>query len=139
MNDQASPSGVQNVLLEFPQERVVVSVLVKPLGDDQYELLEHPFLIDEPQYGDVISAVELGPNKLRLTSVIRRSGLIREDYCLSDEIFESRVFQQILHKVMSSGGFWQRDLACILWVFFKPNTYDPRDEIDAEMRLHRCD
>ena len=130
MTDFGSPAEGIVVRLKLPHEGVSVSVAVRPLGGGQYQLLEHPFLTAQPQYGDVISAFETGVRELLFQAVIEKSSLEMADYGLSSLSFESELLQKILRRIMESGGFWQLDLG-VLFVFFDPQIYDPRDEIKA--------
>lgn len=128
-----------NVRIEFPEDGSSTTVAVRPLGEGQYELLEHPFLCRTPQYGDVILAVEKRPLELQFKKVIRRSPLSMATYTLRDVTVESLPLYRILNEILRTGGFWQCDLGGLLWIFFDPRTFDPRSQIEAIEGVHPQD
>ncbi len=84
----------------------------------------------------MILAAETGPRELRFEKVIKRSLLTMVEYGVSEVPFDSSPFRDLLNRIMESGGYWQLVFNFVLVVFIDPDTYDPREEIDA-MREER--
>ncbi len=115
--------------LYFPDEEATESVLVMDDGNGDYILCEHPIFCGYiAQYGDLICAVPSGKNTLAFQYVKKKGPFKIILYLINDL---SREFEDILEKLMSKGGYWQRDFQGLLTVAYDPNIYDPCSELQA--------
>jgi len=74
--------------IEFPNDGIVIGVLVEQLGNGLYKLLEHPFLAESTKYGDIIRAEVLPEDKLRFIEVVESS-----EYNVFEFVLPRRILQ----------------------------------------------
>jgi hypothetical protein len=118
------------VSLDFPSEGLTTGVAVTVEGDGLYRLQEHPLFSESAKYGDLIRCKVLGDDHLEFQEVVEASKLELSASVLAADLLDSVAVHEVLAKVMSSGGYWQRDMGGCLTVLFDPNFYDPTFDLD---------
>jgi hypothetical protein len=124
--------GSEEPMIEFPAERVTVSVPVTPLGDSLYRLDGVPVLAESASFGDVIETKLVGEGRLRFVRVIRPGGWKTFDYVLSPNQIDSEWGQSLLAKLTEIGGHWERVFRGLLFVCIPPGLeFDPTPWVET--------
>ena len=117
--------------LVFPKEGVTTTVRVELEGEGLYRLREHPPFVESASYGDLVRGIELDDGSVEFVAVVERSKLVGVHGLMSREQIDSPALSAVLSRVLESGGYWQRDFGGYLSVFFDPERYDPRPELEG--------
>ena len=119
--------------LVFP-DGLTEGVIVTRESERLYWLEEQPIFSDAAQYGDLIRCSKLGENRFEFQEVVEQNSLKRYSGIFSSELLDAPEVREVLERIMSSGGYWQRDMGGCLSVFFDPRVYDPKR--DLKRALH---
>lgn len=133
------------VTIEYPNGIADRSALVTPLGGGRYRLDLDPIcwmvagtddeLGELPRFGDTIEAHPLKSGALRFVKVVERAKLKRFDRVVSREVAESAGLAEILSKIESEGGHWERVFGGILIAYVpEVSPYDPTEDFDRLIR-----
>lgn len=109
----------KDVSIEFPKEGLTVGCMVEFLGNDEYQLLEHPLMSESAKYGDIIKGKEKENGKITFIKVLKKSKYKMFGYILSKSLRESNGFIKLIEKLNVLGVYWQQDLGGC-FVFFVP-------------------
>jgi hypothetical protein len=112
--------GDEEPLLEFPAERVTVSVPLTPVGDRLYRLDGVPIFAESASFGDVIEAEPGEGGRLRFVRVAERGGWRTYDFILPAHKIDSEWGQTALEELAARGGHWERVFRGLLFVCIPP-------------------
>lgn len=127
--NQYSNSEIDAVI-SFPECNVELTCLIRQLKDDIYRICEHPtFAEDQMGYGDCARLLKIDDRNYEFQEITSKGGLQFVQYIINEEIFS--VIGGILDKTLSSNGYWQTDFGGILSVYFEPQNFDPRPDLES--------
>lgn len=124
------PMNNKSITIRFPQDGITTSISVKNVGENTYQLLEHPVLCISAKYGDIIKCSHTNECEYEFIEVVNPSALEIAMYLLDKDKIESVEINNVLQNVSSNGGYWQKDMGGMLSILFDPNLYDPRVFMD---------
>src|SRR5262245_60278928 len=115
-----------DVVIEFPDEQLRVSLPVTCVGTNLYRLDAVPYLSESAGYADIVEAVPGEDGDLRFIRVVQPSGWTTHDFILSREAIEGEAVQAVLRDVLESGGYWEALFGGCLFICLPPgSTFDP--------------
>jgi len=115
-----------DVVVEFPDEELSVSLPVTRVGTNLYRLDAAPHLSEAAGYADIVEAVPAEDGSLRFVRVVERSGWNTHCFVLSREAIEGEAVQAVLRDVLQSGGYWEAVFGGCLFICLPPgSTFDP--------------
>ena len=109
--------SVKDLNIHFSCEGATTSCLVKDLGNDLYELIEHPSLIESATFGDTIIAEMESPGQINFIKVVQRSEYHEIARLLEESLIESQEFNQYLKTLEEKGIYWQIDFGGMFFCF----------------------
>jgi hypothetical protein len=112
--------GADEPLVEFPAERVTVSVPLTPVGDRLYRLDGVPVFAESAAFGDVIEAEPGEGGRLRFVRVTTPGGWRTFDFLLPADKIDSEWGQSLLAELTARGGHWERVFGGLLFVCVPP-------------------
>jgi len=102
--------------LFIPAEQSWETLLLTPLGHNQFRLEETSFTELGLFYHDIIEAEPKDGKEVRFVRRVERSGLRVFQFLLSKRLTESEVFAAFLQRVEAHGGYWEQIFGGILLV-----------------------
>lgn len=120
-------SNAGDVVMEFPDEGLSVSLPVTRVGKDLYRLDAVPYLSEVAGYADIVEAVPAEDDGLRFVRVVQRSGWSTHNFIVGrTAIKEDAALQAVLQDVLDSGGYWEAIFGGCLFICLPPgSTFDP--------------
>ncbi|MBL8822146.1 MAG: DUF4265 domain-containing protein [Planctomycetia bacterium] len=112
--------GREEPLIEFPAERLTVSVPVTAMNSRLYRLDGVPIFVESASFGDVIEAEPVGVDRLRFVRIAEPGGWRTFDYVLSPQKIDGEWGQYLLAELTERGGYWERVFGGLLFVCVPP-------------------
>ena len=121
-------SGVDALVLEFPDENLCVSVPIARVGENLYRLEAVPVLVEGAGFRDVVEAEPVGEGRLRVLRVAERSGWRTFDFILPPWQIDGEWGQALLRRLEELGGHWERVFGGLSFVCIPPGVdLDPTE------------
>jgi hypothetical protein len=116
--------------IEFPEEKVTMTLPMTCLGPNTYRIDAVPVLIEAVSFGDIIEAEKHPVRGLRFLKVITPSNWKTYDFLLPAHLWESEQIKSTLDEVINLGGHWERIFGGVLYICVPPGiAYDPTPKI----------
>src|SRR4051812_22096288 len=109
------------VIVEFPEENLSVTVPVTRVGEDLYRLEAVPVLVEGAGFRDVVKADRVGEGKLRVRRVAERSGWRTYEFIVPPWKIDGETGQALLRRLEELGSHWERVLDGLLFVCIPPD------------------
>ena len=113
-------SGEENLLVEFPNEAVTVSVPYTRIGEGRFRLDGVPLGVESAGFKDVIEAEPAEEGRLRVRRVVESSGWRTYDFILPAYRIDSEWGQSLLRELEARGGHWERMFGGLLFICIPP-------------------
>lgn len=120
------------VAIDFPDDGVIVNVVVTQIADTRLRLDSVPVMVESAGYRDIIETERLDETTFRFLKLVEKSDWkIYEFYMLEEQLKTPAVQKAITH-VLSEGGVCEVFLGGCMVVCLPPNcTWDPTPEIES--------
>lgn len=116
--------------VEFPTERVTISLALSQVGPHLFRIESIPLMVEIANFGDVIEAAPGTDGSLRFLRIAERGGWRTYAFILTPEVIESASITAIQNRIVSLGGYWERNFGGVLFLCVPPATdYDPSHDI----------
>jgi hypothetical protein len=124
--------GADEAFVEFPSERVTVSVPLTRVGERLYRLDGVPVFAESAAFGDIIEAETAEGGRLRFVRVAERGGWRTFDYIFPAHKLDGDRAQALLAELTARGGHWERVFGGLLFVCVPPGLeLDPSAWVDT--------
>jgi hypothetical protein len=121
------------VLLEFPDEALTVSVPITCVGPDLYRLEAVPHLSTSAGYADIVEAIATDEGNLRFVRVAQSSGWSTHAFIMSADRIQGDPMQGVLRDVLDNGGYWEQVFGGCLVICLPPGSaIDPEKALSME-------
>lgn len=116
-----------DVVVEFPDETMSVSLPLTRVGTNLYRLDAVPYLSEAAGYADIVEAVPAENGGLRFVRVVRPSGWSTHSFVVGrTAVEEDAALRAVLQEVLDSGGYWEAVFGGCLFICLPPgSTFDP--------------
>ena len=111
-----------DVVVEFPDEKLCVSLPVTCVGTNLYRLDAVPYLSEIAAYADIVEAVPAEDGGLRFVRVVQPSGWSTHSFILAREAIEGEAVQTVLREVLENGGYWEAIFGGCLFICLPPGS-----------------
>jgi hypothetical protein len=122
---------MEEIDIYFPEENITVGCCVVQLERNTYRLEEGTVLAESASYGDIVRLAKQEDGVFVFQGIITPSGLQRYWRLLSKDIIQSVLFQELLAKVITQGGYWQQDFGGVIDIYTPSSS-----SIDIEVEVN---
>jgi hypothetical protein len=119
-------SNAGDVVVEFPDGKLCVSLPASCVGTNLYRLDAVPYPSEIAGYADIVEAVPAEAGRLRFVRVVQPSGWSTHSFILAREAIEGEAVQAVLREVLENSGYWEAIFGGCLFICLPPgSTFDP--------------
>ena len=124
--------GSGRQFVEFPDERLTLTVPFTQVGDRLYRLDGVPIATEAASFDDIIEAEQCNNERIRFVRVAEPGGWRTFDFILPPYKIESEWGQSLLRELEARGGHWEQVLGGLSFVCVPPGLdLDPTPWVES--------